>query len=382
MTIKEVESAIELLLVAPQVVTPYIHGKPGIGKSAIIKQIADRMDIGFIDLRLSQLESSDLRGIPTPDHKNGSSRWLPPETIPFENFAELYIPGDARKFSEGGILLLDEVNRARFDVLQAVFELVWDRRVGLHKILNNWFIVCAGNLGEEDRTEITEFDDAALNNRFMHFYVEDQGLFDCWIEWAEEKGDVHSDVVNYIKQKPSVLYTDMKENEVVFCTPRTWDNFSKILKQNRETDPAEITSMIGKSYLGPPAVGFLSYLRQKSKITPEDVVIRYAAFKNKIDALSRDEKYALSNEVVTFLKDHKKVNDGILDNVNLFISNDLEKDHMIAIYKVLVNLVVTYRDQKGKKRETEFMDPYLDRFPDLNEEIAKILRESKKNEKE
>lgn len=382
MTIKEVEGAVELLLKPPQVVTPYIHGKSGIGKSSICAQIAERMDIGFIDLRLSQLESSDLRGIPTPDYENGSSRWLPPETIPFENFAEFYIPGTTRKFSDGGILLLDEINRARFDVLQAVFELVWDRRVGLHKLLDNWFLVCAGNLGEDDHTEVTEFDDAALNNRFIHYYVEDQGLFDCWMEWAEGPGNVHSDVIGFIKGKPSVLYTDMKENEVVFCTPRTWDNFSKILKQNSEMDPSAITSMIGKAYLGHVAVGFLAYLRQKSKITPSDVVNKYPDFKKKIAALSRDEKYALSNEVVTFLKDHKKVHDGILDNVNMFVMNDLEKDHMIAIYKILVNLVVTYRDQRGKTRETEFMDPYLDRYPDLNEKIAQILKESKKNEKE
>jgi len=382
MTIKEVEQSIDLILKAPQVITPYIHGKPGIGKSAVIKQIAEKRKIGFIDLRLSQLESSDLRGIPTPDYKNGSSRWLPPETIPFENFTDFYIPGTEMKFGEGGILLLDEINRARFDVLQAVFELVWDRRVGLHKLLDNWFIVCAGNLGEADKTEVTEFEDSALNNRFIHFYIEDQGLFDCWIEWAESLGDVHFDIVNYIKIKPSVLYTATKENDVVFCTPRTWDNFSKILKQNSDIDPSKITSMIGKSYLGPTAVGFLNYLRQKSKITPEDVINRYPDFKKKISNLSRDEKYALSNEVVTYLKDHKKVHDKIISNIHSFITFNLEKDHMIAIYKVLVNLIVSYKDNHGKVRDTEFMDPYLDNYPELNEKIAVILKESKDRAKE
>lgn len=382
MTIHEAKKNIdEILLKQPQVIAPYIHGKPGIGKSAIIKQIADKRDIGFIDLRLSQLESSDLRGIPTPDHKNGSSRWLPPETIPFEGFKDLYIPGSDRKFSGGGILLLDEINRARFDVLQAVFELVWDRRVGLHRLLDNWFIVCAGNLGEDDKTEITEFEDAALNNRFMHFYIEDAGLFNCWIEWAENEGQVHSDVINYIKQKPSVLYTDTKDGGVVFCTPRTWDNFSKILKQNSETDPAVITSAIGGSYLGPSAVGFLSYLRQKSKITPEDVVHRYSTIKKKIAKLSRDEKYSISNEVVTFLQDHNEINDSIITNVHDFVIDNLERDHTIAIYKTLVNLEVSYKPKSGKKRKIEFMDPYLDSYPELNEEIAKILKASKEVDK-
>jgi hypothetical protein len=376
MTVKEIKQALDLILLkSPQVITPYIHGKPGVGKSAITHQIAETRDIGFIDLRLSQLESSDIRGIPTPDHKNGSSRWLPPETIPFEVFENLPIPSDpkGRKFSNGGILFLDEINRARFDVLQSVFELVYDRRVGLHKILDNWFIVCAGNLGEADKTEVTEFTDAALNNRFIHFYVEDQGLFDCWVEWAEKEGNVHFDVVNFIKTKPSALYTECKDDDVIYCTPRTWDKFSQILKQNTEKDPSDITKIIGKSMLGPTAVGFLDYLRQKSKISPEDVVLRYqnAEIKKKVKNLSRDEKYSLSNEITNYISQHRSMDDKKIGNIHEFISKELEKDHMIAIYKVLVNIPIKYNN-----KEQEFMAVYLDLYPEFNAKIASILRES------
>jgi len=374
MNIKEVRQALELVFKVPQPIVPYIHGKPGIGKSSIFRQIAEARNIGFIDLRLSQLESSDIRGIPIPDLKIGSSRWLPPETIPFEKFADLYIPGDPknRKFSDGGILLLDEVNRARFDVIQAMFELVLDLRVGLHKVLPTWFIACAGNLGEADKTEVTEFADAALNNRFIHFFIEDAGLFDCWMEWAEGQGKIHSDIVNFLKTKPSALYPEYKEGDVVFVTPRSWEKFSKILNQNENLEPAAVTKILGKNILGTTTVGFLDYLKQKLKISPEEVVNRYPQVKKKIQKLARDEKYSLSNEVVAYVKSNKKMTDDQIHNIHFFVTEMLEKDHMMAIYKTLASTNINY-----KNREVEFMDPYLDLHPEMNEKIANILYQSK-----
>lgn len=379
MTIKEISTSLDVVLKSPQIVTPYIHGKPGIGKSAIVAKIAERRGIGFIDLRLSQLESSDVRGIPTPDMKLGASRWLPPETIPFEAFKDLNVPGDhGRKFSDGGILFLDEFNRARFDVLQPSFQLVLDHRVGLHKLLDNWFIVCAGNLGEEDKTEVTEITDSALNNRFIHFFADDAGLYDCWKEWAETDGKVHSDVLGFLATKPSALYTDPKEGEVVFCTPRSWDKFSQLLKQNPEMDVSKLTQMIGYPLLGSVVYQFVEYLKLKSKIKPEDVLFNYGKFAKDIKKMGRDRKYSLSQEVVGYIKDRQKtefLTVDIMKNFHEFATNDLDKDHMVAMFKSLSDVRVKYQ-----KRDKEFMDPYLDTFPDMADKIAEILysaRESK-----
>jgi hypothetical protein len=379
MNVKEVKKTVDVILKAPQVITPYIHGKPGIGKSDIIRQIADTRGIGFIDLRLSQLESADVRGIPVPDLKIGSSRWLPPETIPFESFKDLNIPGDkkGRKFSDGGILFLDEFNRARFDVLQAGFQLVLDRRVGLHRLLDNWFVVCAGNLGDADKTEVTEITDSALNNRFIHFFIDDAGLFDCWIEWAEGEGNVHSDVTGFLRTKPSALYTEIIENDVVFCTPRSWDKFSRLLQQNPEMQPIALAKMVGTNLLGATITSFIDYLNTKSKIKPEDVLFNYNKFAKEIKKLSRDRKYSLSNEVAAFIRDRQKQNfvtKDVLGNFHRFATEDLDKDHMIALFKGLSELNIQF----GGK-EKEFLDPYLDTFPEMNDKIAEILYEARDN---
>lgn len=369
MTIKQIQEAIDLLLQAPQHAVPYIKGKPGIGKSAINKQIADRRDIGFIDLRLSQLESADIRGIPTPDLDLGSSRWLPPETIPFEAFADQSIPGDpkGRKFEEGGILFLDEINRARFDVLQAAFQLILDRMVGLHRLLDNWFIVCAGNLGEDDHTEVTEFTDAALNNRFAHFYVDD-GLFDCWMDWAQSDGKINQDVINYINIKPSALYVDPKEDEEIFATPRSWEKFSNILDQNKDKNPIQVAKLVGNSILGPTVVGFIDYLKEKKKVKPADILNNFDKYEKIIGAMDRTRKYALSTELSTYIPEHNKLVKKNIENIHRFITEHLDPDHTVAIFKTLVNVDIQYNGSKQ-----EFLDVYLDMFPDMNDKISDYL---------
>ncbi len=74
-----------------------IWGPPGIGKSSIVQQTADAHGIACVDVRLSQLAPTDLRGLPVADKSQHISRWYPPEFLP-------------RKGQ--GILFLDEINLA------------------------------------------------------------------------------------------------------------------------------------------------------------------------------------------------------------------------------------------------------------------------------
>jgi hypothetical protein len=354
----------------PQVLTPFIHGKPGVGKSAIVFEIAQMLGIAFIDLRLAQLESADIRGIPHVDEATNSSKWYPPETIPYEGFENIPVPGKHNKgkfFRDGGILFLDEFNRARFDVFQAAFELVLDRRCGTHEILDNWFIVAAGNLGEEDNTEVTEMNDAALNNRFAHFTVEDAGLFDCWVKWAETE-DVHSDVLGFIKSKRSYLYTDSVEGNYSFCTPRTWVKFSNILKQNADMDPIKVTQLVGKAVINSAALAFTKYLEEKTIVTPEDIVNRYNKTRDKFATMQRDQVYSVITELGTWLKDHAKLDKKNLENIHKFMSEQLDDDHKMAFIRDINAVIVEYEGT-----ECEFIDAYLDGYDEMNDVFTNIL---------
>lgn len=342
-----------------QPITPFIWGKPGIGKSQAVKQLADEYGIDFIDLRLSQLESADVRGIPVPDLDQGISKWLPPEFLPFEGI---------KKFENtAGIILLDEFNRARPDVLQAAFQLVLDRQVGINKILDSWFIVAAGNLGDEDRTDVVEMD-AALKNRFIHFSVDTD--LPSWLEWAEGAG-IHSDIVTFIQNKPNWLYNITNEEDNIFVTPRSWEKFSLILTQNEDVDPAVITSTIGPDIINGAAGHFMKYLESKEIVSGKDVVSSYHTkiVKKKIKSMQRDQIYALNSDVVDFVLKMKAsdVKDQNLANVHDYANECLEKDIYIAFMRKLAQSCVNI--------EHTFIDKYLKKYIKDSKEIIQIFKE-------
>lgn len=357
--IAELKNKLRLILgspedTSPQVITPFIWGKPGIGKSQSVRQIADEMGIGFIDLRLSQLESADLRGIPVPDIENNISRWIPPEFLPFEG---------VKKFEgTSGILLLDELNRARPDVLQAAFQLVLDRQVGMNKILDSWNIVAAGNLGDEDRTDVVEMD-SALKNRFIHFHVDVD--LSTWVDWATSIG-IQDDILNFVQGKPQWLYTIEKQDEGIFITPRSWEKFSDILKKNKNVDPKEITYLLGGDIIYSAAAHFIKYLESKEIISAKDVINKYNTLKKKINAMSRDQVYALSTELVDEILKIKNVKKNQVENVYNFTKGNLEKDNYIAFMKKLA--------KKCMDENHNFIDEYLETYEEESKNIISIFK--------
>uniref|UniRef100_UPI0025DB766D AAA family ATPase n=1 Tax=Sulfuricurvum sp. TaxID=2025608 RepID=UPI0025DB766D len=93
----------------------FLWGAPGIGKSSIIKQIARESGIECIDLRLSLMDPTDLKGIPFYEKDSHSALWAPPSFLPREG---------------RGILFLDELNSAAPAVQASAYQLILDRKVG------------------------------------------------------------------------------------------------------------------------------------------------------------------------------------------------------------------------------------------------------------
>lgn len=104
-------------------ISTMIWRSPGIGKSSIVAQIAQERDIDFVDVRLSQLAPTDLRGLPVAE--DGISKWYPPE----------FLPRDGK-----GILFLDEINMAPPAMQGVAQQLILDRRVGSYKVPEGWYV--------------------------------------------------------------------------------------------------------------------------------------------------------------------------------------------------------------------------------------------------
>jgi hypothetical protein len=218
-----------------------IWGPPGIGKSSIVHQVAIENKMDFIDLRLSQLSPTDLRGLPVP--KGNAMGWLPPDFLPQKG---------------KGILFLDEINLAPPAIQGIAQQLVLDRRVGNYKLPDDWHIWAAGNR-KEDRASVFEMP-APLANRFIHFDVASD--FGSFRKWAVAN-EIDEKIISFLAFRPALLHQQTNGSHA-WPSSRTWAMADKLLKAS-----LPIASAVGEG----PAGEYLAYTNVYKKLPDLDVIL-------------------------------------------------------------------------------------------------------------
>ena len=222
LTLAEVEERLGWCIEAQ--LPAFLWAGPGIGKSSLIYSIAKQKGGHCIDVRLSQMDPSDIRGIPFYNKDTGTMCWAPPEILPSAEFcAEFPLV----------ILFLDEMNSAPPSVQAASYQLVLNRRVGSYVLPNNVAIIAAGN--REGDKGVTYRQPAPLSNRFLHFDVRHD--YDSWLQWALS-AQVHADVISFLTVNKGYLYMfDANSADKSFPTPRSWEMVSKLLWLGNDKNP-------------------------------------------------------------------------------------------------------------------------------------------------
>jgi hypothetical protein len=183
-----------------------LWGPPGVGKSDMVRQTAQRHQVPVIDIRLSQMEPSDLRGIPFRSGKQ--VEWAVPALLPHKD-----------RHGAAGVLFLDEITSAPPSVSAAAYQLILDRRLGEYEVPDGWAIFAAGNR-QGDRG-VTYTMPAPLANRFSHFEVDTH--LDDWVAWAYSHG-IDERVIGFLRFRPELLFDfDPAHNPVAFPSPRSWE---------------------------------------------------------------------------------------------------------------------------------------------------------------
>src|SRR5262245_8144949 len=205
MTPDALATTLETLAAAGVRLSVMIWGPPGIGKSATVRAVAAKLGVGLVDLRISQLAPTDLRGLPVPD--SGVARWLPPE----------FLPRKGR-----GVLFLDEINLAPPAVQGIAQQLVLDRRVGSYTVPDGWFVWAAGNR-REDRAATFDMP-APLANRFLHFELEPD--LDGFLRYAA-RNDLSHEIVAFLGFRPALLHA-LDPSRPAWPSPRSWEMASQL----------------------------------------------------------------------------------------------------------------------------------------------------------
>ena len=203
-----------------------LHGRPGVGKTEIVRQLADSMDATLFDIRLTTIEPQDLRGLPYYDHDAKRTVWYRPEDLPDD-------------LARPAVLFLDELTSASPYLQPTVYGLLQERRVGRHVLPPNVFIVAAGNTVDDGAVAYEM--GTALSDRLIHLHVEANAT--DWLEHYAVDRALHPAVTAFLRSRPDLLDTvedSLRRTEMIACTPRSWERVSQIMqsvpdKQLRQT---------------------------------------------------------------------------------------------------------------------------------------------------
>jgi len=365
-------------------ITSFTWGHRGVGKSQSHAQVAKEDGIGFIDMRLSQCEASDLRGLPKAE--NGLTVYLPPADLPQGHAETDKCPACDPKFDAKktpirqrnfckGILFLDELNRAEDDVLQAAFQLVLDRAVGDYQLPIGWSVHAAGNYSEG--YQVNRFQDPAFINRFCHFDLSttgDAALTD-WVNYMTGKtGD--NTIIQFCSFDPTRLDGAVKGERGFTVTPsrRSWEMVSRVLKVLEDKDGKDLedvkldvlTGLLGMEI----ATQFANFT---CSITPQDILDNGItdANKTKLESICADAKVGRGQMLgLTWgiasnakLRKTQKAVDHTYDFME-WIANNHNRDLAVSLGHAVMGYDFEGKNSEGKDNMRSLL---------TNPELAKLL---------
>src|SRR5579871_3471199 len=232
-----------------------LWGPPGVGKSSLVAGVASQHGVKLVDLRLAQMEPTDLRGIPF--RKGDEVQWAAPAVLP-----------RAARDGDAGILFLDELTSALPTVTAAAYQLILDRRLGEYAVPPGWAIFAAGNrVGDRG---VTFHMPAPLANRFTHYELEPD--LEDWAAWALG-ADVDARIVAFLRFRPDLLFHfDPARQTYAYPTPRSWWYASEALAKFADK-PEILREGLGGAVGEAAALAFGAWLRHADQLpSPQDIL--------------------------------------------------------------------------------------------------------------
>lgn len=224
----------ELLMDCGRVLhTCNLVSSPGLGKSAILKEIARHWKLKVIDIRLTEYDPTELNGYPFILNPNDEPHLVKAGHVPMNTFPTEHDP--IPEGYKGWLIVLDEFPSAPLAVQAAAYKITLDRMVGSHKLHEKCLIFTAGNKAT-DKAIVNRMS-TAQQSRMSTLHI--MAHLETWLEWAERKdatkfGPIDHRVRSFLRWKPDLLHDfDPNHADLTFPCPRTWHFTSNLSLGNK-----------------------------------------------------------------------------------------------------------------------------------------------------
>ena len=220
----------------------FLIGAPGIGKTAIMEQIAQEMDVALLSYSMTHHTRQSALGLPFISHKvYGGVEYDISEYTMSEIIASVYDMMETTGKREG-ILFLDEINCVSETLTPIMLQFLQYKVFGRHRVPDGWIVVTAGNPPEYNNS-VHEFDIVTWD-RLKRIDVEpDYGV---WKEYAYKMG-VHPSITSYLDIKKNNFYkVETTVDGKSFVTARGWDDLSQMIHLYERHDLGVDEKLIGQ----------------------------------------------------------------------------------------------------------------------------------------
>lgn len=201
-------------------------GPPGIGKTAIMEQIAEECGVGLVAYTMTHHTRQSAMGLPEICTREIEGKTVhTTEYTMSEIIASIYDCME-RTGKKQGILFLDEINCVSETLAPVMLQLLQDKTFGNQRIPEDWLIAAAGNPPEYNKS-VREFDVATLDRVRKIEIIPDLSV---WLSYAEQK-QIHGAVTTYLTSHSDHFYSVSQEaDDKHFVTARGWEDLSAVLK--------------------------------------------------------------------------------------------------------------------------------------------------------
>ena len=276
----------QLLEITPASENIMLCGKHGIGKSEIITNFFEAKGMKVVPLFLGQMsDPGDLIGLPDRDSVNSKTRFLPP----------FWFPSDDKPI----VLFLDELNRARPEVLQSIMDLALNRTIAGRKLPKGSRVISAVNYGDE--YQLTDLD-PALVSRFNVYCFKPTASE--WLLWAKKNG-IDERVINFIQENKLELECDAKSknDDDLEKSPdrRGWVRVSFLIK-----NISELTSIHHKAISGiigaKATAKFIQFISANRLPSPHSILYDFDSVESKLKHCNLSELSSINESLFRYFE--------------------------------------------------------------------------------